>query len=57
VGIFDEQHWGFSISGITAAEDARADQFDELGLGYLAYTARPARQLAAAENNLSKLTL
>jgi hypothetical protein len=41
----------------TAAENARAHQFDELGLGSLAYTDRPARQLAAAENNLSKLTL
>ncbi len=40
----------------TAAEDARAHHFDELGLGYLAYTDRPARQLAAAENNLNKLT-
>jgi len=28
-----------------------------LGLGSLAYTDRPARQLAAAENNLSTLTL
>ena len=41
----------------TAAENARAHQFDELGLGSLAYTDRPARQLEAAENNLSKLTL
>jgi len=40
----------------TAAENARADQFDELGLGSLAYTDRPARQLAAAEKTLSKLT-
>jgi exodeoxyribonuclease V alpha subunit len=40
-----------------AAEDARAYQFDELGLGHLAYTDRPDRQLAAAENNLSTLTL
>lgn len=41
----------------TAAENARAHQFDELGLGYLAYTDQPARQLTAAENKLSKLTL
>ena len=41
----------------TAAENARAHQFDELGLGSLVYTDRPARQLAAAEDNLSKLTL
>ena len=40
----------------TAAEDARTHHFDELGLGYLAYTDRPAQQLAAAENNLNKLT-
>jgi hypothetical protein len=40
----------------TAAENARAHHFDELGLGSLAYTDRPAPQLAAAENNLSKLT-
>ena len=31
-------------------------RFDELGLGDLAYTDRPDRKLAAAENNLSKLT-
>jgi len=41
----------------TAAENARADQFDKLGLGSLAYTDRPAAQLAAAENTLSRLTL
>ncbi len=41
----------------TAAENARADQFEELGLGSLAYTDRPARQLAAAENKLRELTL
>ena len=59
MGSFREQVWGASAERDqrTAAEDARADQFDELGLGSLAYTDRPARQLAAAENNLSKLTL
>ena len=31
-------------------------RFDELGLGDLAYTDRPDRKLAAAENNLRKLT-
>jgi exodeoxyribonuclease V alpha subunit len=41
----------------TAAENARADQFDELGLSSLAYTDRPVPQLAAAESNLSKLTM
>src|SRR5665647_3580948 len=41
----------------TAAEDARGHQFDELGLGSLAYTDRPARQLTAAEDILSTLTL
>jgi len=40
----------------TAAEDAQAHQFDELGLSDLAYTDRPARQLAAAENTLNNLT-
>jgi exodeoxyribonuclease V alpha subunit len=40
----------------TAAEDARAHHFDALGLGYLAYTDQPAQQLAAAENNLNRLT-
>ena len=40
-----------------AAENARAHQFNELGLGDLAYTDRPAQQLAAAEDNLSTLTL
>ncbi|MHB8188802.1 MAG: hypothetical protein ACYDDU_22635, partial [Dermatophilaceae bacterium] len=34
----------------------RTHHFDELGLGYLAYTDRPAQQLAAGENNLNKLT-
>jgi hypothetical protein len=40
----------------TAAENARAHHFDELGLGYLAYTDRPAQQLTAAETNLRNLT-
>ena len=40
----------------TAAENARADQFEELGLGDLAYTDRPDRQLTAAEDTLSTLT-
>ncbi|MEO6144610.1 MAG: AAA family ATPase, partial [Dermatophilaceae bacterium] len=40
----------------TAAEDARAHQFDELGLDHLVYTDRPAQKLAAAEDNLRKLT-
>ena len=40
----------------TAAEDARTHHFDELGLSDLAYTDRPARQLAAAETNLNRLT-
>ena len=39
-----------------AAENARAHQFNELGLSSLAHTDRPARQLAAAETNLSTLT-
>jgi hypothetical protein len=52
-----DQHARNARDTRTAAENARADQFDELGLGYLAYTDRPARQLAAAESNLSKLTL
>jgi hypothetical protein len=52
-----DQHVRNARDTRTAAENARADQFDELGLGSLAYTDRPARQLAAAESNLSKLTL
>jgi exodeoxyribonuclease V alpha subunit len=51
-----EQHARDAKETRTAAEDARAQQFDELGLGDLAYTDRPAQQLAAAENNLSTLT-
>lgn len=41
----------------TAPENARTHLFDKLGLGSLAYTDRPAAQLAAAEESLSKLTL
>jgi thymidine kinase len=52
-----DQHVRDARDTRTAAENARTDQFDELGLGSLAYTDRPARQLAAAENNLRKLTL
>jgi len=52
-----DQHARIARDTRTAAENARADQFDELGLGSLAYTERPARQLAAAEDTLSKLTL
>ena len=52
-----DQHVRNAKDTRAAAEDARAHQFDELGLDSLAYTDRPARQLAAAENNLSKLTL
>jgi hypothetical protein len=52
-----EQHVRDARDTRTAAENARAHQFDELGLGSLAYTDRPARQLAAAEDNLSRLTL
>jgi thymidine kinase len=51
-----DQHARDARNMHTAAENARAHQFDELGLGDLAYTDRPARQLAAAENNLNKLT-
>jgi exodeoxyribonuclease V alpha subunit len=51
-----DQHLRNAKEARTAAEDARAHHFDELGLGDLAYTDRPARQLAAAENNLNKLT-
>jgi hypothetical protein len=52
-----DQHVRDARDSRTAVENARADQFDELGLGSLAYTDRPTGQLAAAENNLSKLTL
>ena len=52
-----DQHARNARDARTAAEDARAHRFDELGLSDLAYTDRPARQLAAAEDNLSKLTL
>src|SRR5665811_2043069 len=52
-----DQHARKAKDTRTAAENARALQFDELGLGSLAHTDRPARQLAAAEDNLSKLTL
>jgi len=52
-----DQHVRHAKDMRTAAENARAHQFDELGLGSLAHTDRPARQLAAAENNLSTLTL
>jgi hypothetical protein len=51
-----DQHARNTRDTRTAAQNARADQFDELGLGSLAYTDRPARQLAAAENTISKLT-
>jgi hypothetical protein len=51
-----DQHVRDARAARTAAENARADQFDELGLGSLAYTDRPAQQLAAAEGNLHKLT-
>jgi len=51
-----DQHLRNARDARTAAEDARTHHFDELGLGYLAYTDRPAQQLAAAENNLDKLT-
>jgi hypothetical protein len=51
-----DQHARNARDTRTAAENARADQFDELGLGDLAYTDRPDRQLAATENNLAKLT-
>jgi hypothetical protein len=51
-----DQHARNAKDTRTAAENARADHFDELGLGSLAYTDRPAAQLAAAENNLSTLT-
>ena len=51
-----DQHVRNAKDTRAAAEDARAHHFDELGLGYLAHTDRPARQLAAAETNLSTLT-
>ncbi|MHB8300068.1 MAG: MobF family relaxase [Dermatophilaceae bacterium] len=51
-----DQHLRNARDARTAAEDARTHHFDELGLGYLAYTDRPAQQLAAGENNLNKLT-
>jgi exodeoxyribonuclease V alpha subunit len=51
-----DQHAGKAKDTRAAAEDARAHQFDELGLGSLAYTDRPARQLAAAETNVRQLT-
>ncbi|NMM23088.1 MAG: AAA family ATPase, partial [Phycicoccus sp.] len=51
-----DQHARNARDTRTAAENARAHQFDDLGLGSLAYTDRPARQLAAAGNNLSTLT-
>jgi len=51
-----DQHARNARDTRTAAENARAHRFDELGLGDLAYTDRPDRKLAAAENNLSKLT-
>ncbi|MHB8186671.1 MAG: AAA family ATPase, partial [Dermatophilaceae bacterium] len=52
-----DQHVRNARDTRAAAQNARAHQFDELGLGSLAYTDRPARQLAAAENTLSTLTL
>ena len=52
-----DQHVRDARAARAAAENARADHFDELGLGSLAYTDRPTRQLAAAESNLRKLTL
>jgi hypothetical protein len=52
-----DQHVREARAARAAAENARADQFDELGLGSLAYTDRPAQQLATAEDTLSKLTL
>jgi thymidine kinase len=52
-----DQHVRDAKAARTAAVNARADRFDELGLGSLAYTDRPARQLVAAEGNLRKLTL
>jgi len=52
-----DQHARDARDTRTAAVNARADHFDKLGLGSLAYTERPAQQLAAAENTLSKLTL
>jgi len=51
-----DQHVRNAKDTRTAAENALAHHFDELGLSDLAYTDRPARQLAAAETNLSKLT-
>src|SRR5450631_4462089 len=51
-----DQHARNARNTRTAAENARALQFEELGLGDLAYTDRPDRQLAAAENTISKLT-
>ena len=52
-----DQHVRDARAARAAAEKARADQFDELGLGSLAYTDRPAQQLAAAEGNLHKLPM
>jgi exodeoxyribonuclease V alpha subunit len=52
-----DQHAHNARDTRAAAQNARAHQFDELGLGSLAFTDRPDRQLAAAENNLSRLTL
>ena len=51
-----DQHVRHAKDTRSAAENARAHQFDELGLGDLAYTKQPAQQLAATENNLNKLT-
>jgi len=51
-----DQHARNAKEARTAAEDARAHRFDGLGLSDLAYTDRPARQLAVAESNLNKLT-
>jgi len=51
-----DQHARNTKNTRTAAENAHARHFDELGLGSLAYTDHPARGLAAAENNLPKLT-
>ena len=52
-----DQHARNARDTRTAAENTRAHRFDQLGLGSLAHTDLPARQLAAAENNLRKLTL
>jgi hypothetical protein len=51
-----DQHARNARDTRSAAENARAHRFDELGLGDLAYTDRPDRKLAAAGNNLRKLT-